>query len=106
MELYYVRIKYNPKIINKYPPIAFNVIFSFRIIYENIIVIIGYNPTIIVKIFIFTLFCNAKTYRRFATYNENNAINANNGIYALYLNISFLNCLYLNIKTYNKLAMK
>ena len=80
MELYYARIKYKPKIINKYPPIAFIVIFSFTIIYENIIVIIGYNPVIIVKTFILTLFCIAKTYRIFAIYNENNDINANNGI--------------------------
>ena len=74
--------------------------------YENIIVITGYNPTIIVKIFILTLFCNANTYRRLATYNENNAINANNGIYVLYLIISSLICLYLNINTYAKLAIK
>ena len=80
MEHYCVRIKYNPKIISIYPPIIFNVIFSFRIIYENIIVTIGYNPIIIVNIFILTSFCNAKTYKRFAIYNENNAINANNGI--------------------------
>jgi len=85
MVLYYVRIRKIPKIIHIYPPIIFNVIFSFRIIYENIIVIIGYNPIIIVKIFIFTLFCNATTYRRLAIYNENNDINANNGIYGLYL---------------------
>ena len=106
MELFYVRIRKIPNIINIYPPIIFNVIFSFRIIYDNIIVNTGYNPTIIVKIFIFTLFCNATTYRRLAMYNENNDINANNGIYVLYLIKSVVKLLYLNINIYIILAIQ